>query len=361
MRYFKHLLLAGCCAISVVMSVGAAPQPQQSRSLVVLDKGCSKLVQPYDMAGTIGTTIKDTGASLAKKTGDKLKIWLGSGGKKSDAAAQKAELSQGFDEEARAAAKRGNWLPQQTEVAFGERAHAQETNLLERDSKIGLKVYPIADALLDDILGKLGESAPYKFQLFILKNSTRNALARPGGFLYLDYGLLSDPALLPKARFALAHEVAHVLQRHETRELQALIVDSFDSLAQLEQAKSDPNALLANLKIGKDTYILHHVDQELQADSCAARMLHKAYPDLQVLAESVNTFLADLAAAEAAAAKLPAAEPVAPASPGEAMPEMAQTAKALVTSGGPGHPTSQQRAQNLRTIHDEIVKAQSQG
>jgi predicted Zn-dependent protease len=72
-----------------------------------------------------------------------------------------------------------------------------------------------------------------------------NAMARPGGFLYVDQGLLSDSKAKLKARFALAHEVAHVLQRHETKELQGLIVDSFTAKDEMQKAilnaKKDPD------------------------------------------------------------------------------------------------------------------------
>ncbi len=62
-----------------------------------------------------------------------------------------------------------------------------------------------------------------------------------------------------KARFALAHEVAHVLQRHETKELQGMIVDSFTAKDEMQKAilnaKKDPDGLLRNVKVGKDIYV----------------------------------------------------------------------------------------------------------
>ncbi len=120
---------------------------------------------------------------------------------------------------------------------------------------------------------------------------------RPGGFLYLDVGLLKDPKQLDKAYFAVAHEVAHVLKRHETRELQGLIIDAFETAEDLKliaNATRDPEAILAKIKLNKDQYTRHHMDQELQADACAARVLGDSYLDDPKLARTIRAFLKEL-------------------------------------------------------------------
>ncbi|NJO13093.1 MAG: M48 family metalloprotease [Gammaproteobacteria bacterium] len=266
-----------------------------------------------------------------------------------------------LSDEARLDAKRMNWLPMRTEVLYGERAHAAETNLLERDSKLGGKHYPAADALLAKLLAQVTGQHDYSFQLFILKNASRNAVARPGGFLYLDQGLIDDPIQLPKAHFALAHEIAHVLQRHETRELQGMIVDSFSTRDEMQKAianvRTDPAAVLANVKVGKDIYARHHADQELQADSCAARLLARVYNEPRELAHALDAFLKDLPAPEAQSA--PAAAPNSSAPPMDSKTatqaaELAALTHEIVASPAARHPTTQERTDNLKAIYAEI-------
>jgi predicted Zn-dependent protease len=237
------------------------------------------------------------------------------------------------------------------EVLYGERLHAEETNLLDRDSRLGKKHYPTADRMLQESLSKIGEPHDYEFKVFILKNSTRNAVARPGGFLYIDQGLIEDPAGHPKAYFAFAHEVAHVLQRHETKELQSMIVDSISSRDELVKTifgvKKDPRIIFTHVKAKKNLFTRHHVDQELQADSCAAKLLSRVFPDLRSLANSLNAFLKDLPAPERTQPQPP---------PKSETDKLAATVHDIVDTPINRHPSSEERYRNLRAIYNEIMK-----
>jgi hypothetical protein len=75
-------------------------------------------------------------------------------------------------------AVQSNWMPLQTEETFGARAHEKILDqVLERESKIGIPLYALADAMLVELTRNVGEEYPYKLKLFILKNDTRNAVA----------------------------------------------------------------------------------------------------------------------------------------------------------------------------------------
>ena len=237
-RLTKSLRLVACTLAAAIAFSAANAQPDSIRTKeitklspkasVVLDKNCPTIVQPYTLTDNAATlalfstkeAVSDIGGRLLESAGSLLK-----GGSRPSIAPASSKLTAST----KLAAKQLNWLPMATEVAYGERLHQDEPALLERDSKLGLKHYPVADKILAQILDSVGEPQEYQFKLYILKNASRNAAARPGGFLYLDQGLVDDPAHLPKAYFALAHEVAHVLQRHETKELQSTIVDSVSS------------------------------------------------------------------------------------------------------------------------------------
>ena len=318
-----------------------------SKASVVLEKNCSVIVQPYTLSDNAASlamfsakeALSDVGTRFLQSAGSIL-----SGGRPSVAPA-----SNKLTASTKLAAKQLNWLPMTTEVAYGERLHAQEPAILERDSKLGQKYYPVADRILREVLDSVGEPHEYEFKLFILKNSSRNAAARPGGFLYMDQGLVDNDAQLPKAYFALAHEIAHVLQRHETKELQSNVVDSISSKDELVRvmgaSRGDPNAILAYVKVERNRLTQHHVDQELQADSCAVRLLSRALPDQKALAASINAFVKDLPKAEQAKASTPLG-------PDES--KLVQSVHDIVDTPVKRHPNNQERLQNLRSIYSEI-------
>jgi len=321
-----------------------------SKASVVLEKNCPVIVQPYTLSDNAASlavfgakeAVADVGARLLASAGSIL-----AGGRPSPSV---APASNKISASTKLAAKQLNWLPMTTEVAYGERLHQQEPAILERDSKLGQKYYPVADKLLREVLDSVGEGHEYEFKLFILKNSSRNAAARPGGFLYVDQGLVDNDAQLPKAYFALAHEVAHVLQRHETKELQSNVIDSISSKDDLMRlvttSRGDPNATLAYIKVERNRFTRHHVDQELQADSCAVRLLSRTLPDQKSLAASINAFVNDLPKAEHVQAS--------PASQSDEG-KLAQSVHDIVDTPVKRHPNNEERLQNLRSIYSEIT------
>jgi len=311
------------------------------RASVVLDKHCAELVQPYrltdnfasvamfsfkeevkDMSGHIGKLL---GSTSAPSTSDKLSA------------------------STKLAAKQLNWMPMTAEVLYAERQHNARQDILSRDSKLGRKYYPTADKMLREILASIDEPYDYNFKLFILKTDNRNALALPGGYLYIDQGLVDNPASLPKGYFALAHEISHVLQRHETKEMQSLVVDSFTVKTQLidtmKAAKGNPSVVVDRIKLEKGQFTKHHVDQELQADSCAVKMLSRVYPDRKNLAASIDAFVKDL----------PKTEPATPApAKGNDMQALADSVHDIVNSPVMRHPNTQERKENLQAIYREV-------
>lgn len=301
-------LHCACTATWVLLTASAAHGAQSvadaaaDRAQNVDDKSCAILVVPQDPKATLSNVVVDTG----KNTWDKAKrgmLGILSGTQQNlEVEAGKKELSDQY----RAGLKRGVWLPMSTEVEFGRRSHELIVDtILDRDSKLGQQLYPLADALLDEIERGIDKPHDYEFKLFIREESTFNAMALPGGFLYLDAGLLKEAAQHDKARFALAHEVGHVLQRHETRELQGLIVDSYDDGKELQKAVAKSSkgteqaqALLKNVKISKDSYVRHTEALELQADACSVRLIFNAYPGGKELSASTTAFISSLKTAE---------------------------------------------------------------
>jgi Zn-dependent protease with chaperone function len=318
-----------------------------SRALVVVDRHCAELVQPYRLTDNFASlSVFGLKEGLEAMPGQLNKM-LGTGG--ADAGTRSDKLG----DSAKRAAKQLNWMPMSAEVLYAERQHqARQNELLARDSKQGRKYYPTADKILSDILASIHEPYDYQFKLFIVTSDEHNALALPGGYLYLDKGLLTTPQLQQKAYFALAHEIAHVLQRHETKEMQSVVVDSFsaksDLLKLMKSAQGNPKAVVDRIKLEKGQFTRHHIDQELQADSCAVKMLSRVYPTRQQLAESLNAFIKDLPAATA--------DPTTQAASNQAL-AMAGDVEDIVKSPAMRHPNTQERKANLQEIYQEVTVA----
>ncbi|MDQ2641734.1 MAG: M48 family metalloprotease [Pseudomonadota bacterium] len=348
-RSVSRALLA--CTLTLLCASLPGGEAPMLRAQEVTDKLCKRIVQPFrisdNLIGAATTGVKAKAGSVACRL--------------------RGNCPTGDDAE-RAVRERliqSNWLPMQAEVRYGERAHALMADLvLERDSRLGKPSYQLADAMLAELTANLREEHPYELKLFVLKNETRNAVAMPGGYLYLDHGLLSDAKYHDKARFALAHELAHVFQRHETRALQALIVDSYgtqDDLGKLlDDMKRKPDAVIDRVQLEKDVYVRHQIDQELQSDACSARILARAYPEGGKAPDAVRAFVQDLPATEPAPASA-AAKQASPAAAGQSRPAPQQAVgigvkmQELAASPDSRHPTSAERVKNLQIVQADVA------
>ncbi len=249
-------------------------------SNVVLDPQCKTLVQPFGIA--------DNAASLAVFAAKlKLKGYV-DGLNNANANAKPVQMM----EILRYAAKSMNWLPMGMEVQLGEYL-LQDSEILDEDKNAdSRRTYEAGRKMLDDIVKDLPQPLPYEFRLKVRTTSFGNASALPGGIILVDRDLFKKGADLDYAYFVMAHEVSHVLQRHQTRVYQARLVDaveSFDGLKKLldNKAQANPGTLIGYGTALKKLFVNFTEQQELQADSCAMQMLAKHYPDSKLLTAKV--------------------------------------------------------------------------
>ncbi|HEX4136387.1 MAG TPA: M48 family metalloprotease [Bryobacteraceae bacterium] len=109
-----------------------------------------------------------------------------------------------------------NTLSFEEEIALG-RKFAQE---YEKD--VELIRNPLIGPYLDDIVRRLGKNSqrpdwPYRIQT--VNSAVINASAIPGGFLYVQRGMLEFVDDENELVGALAHEMGHVVARHTTNQL----------------------------------------------------------------------------------------------------------------------------------------------
>jgi len=169
-------------------------------------------------------------------------------------------------------------LDDQNEMRLGEQLHAMivQFNPTTRDGALQERVYKAAKPLLTKVARKQIQYNSFT----ILDSDEINAFSHPGGYVYLSRGLFSfigqEDAVL---QFILAHEIAHVDQRHIIRYL------------------LDPGVQSVNMSTLQKVYFLilplGYLDKdEFAADQWAYRQLialdHTPYEALKFLRKLKN-------------------------------------------------------------------------
>ncbi|MGZ3577648.1 MAG: M48 family metalloprotease [Syntrophales bacterium] len=106
-------------------------------------------------------------------------------------------------------------------------AHASFT--IEDERKLGKEFYErldksgvlIHNERIDAYINQLGnkvlaqsDKAPFEFRFSIIKSSAINAFATPGGYVYVNSGLITMVETESELASVLAHEIAHINKRH---------------------------------------------------------------------------------------------------------------------------------------------------
>jgi predicted Zn-dependent protease len=74
--------------------------------------------------------------------------------------------------------------------------------------------------VLGDSIARIADSRNLDWQFFIVDSKDVNAFAVPGGYIYLNRGLIERATNLAQVAGVLGHEVGHVTMRHSVRQMQ---------------------------------------------------------------------------------------------------------------------------------------------
>lgn len=85
----------------------------------------------------------------------------------------------------------------------------EKSNVLIRDQKINSYINKLGSTILAQ-----SEKAPFDFHFYVIKDSAINAFATPGGYVYVNRGLITLVEKESELAAVLAHEIAHVNARH---------------------------------------------------------------------------------------------------------------------------------------------------
>ncbi|HUR40585.1 MAG TPA: M48 family metalloprotease [Verrucomicrobiae bacterium] len=128
------------------------------------------------------------------------------------------------------------------------------------------------------------EAEPPDLTVFVMKDPRINAFALPGGFLGVNAGLLTTVRNESELAGVLAHELAHVTQRHIARTIEgtqtANIATWAAVLAAILAASANPEVVIAALSLGQAANYQRQVNftraHELEADRIGIRTMSRA-------------------------------------------------------------------------------------
>jgi predicted Zn-dependent protease len=137
-------------------------------------------------------------------------------------------------------------------------------------------------------LSSHAEEGQHQFYYFVLKDPVVNAFAVPGGFVAIQSGLILATRNENELAGVLAHETAHVTQRHIVRQIidqshEGLLASAAMLAAVLLGAtagRSNPNAIEGAVMAGESAMIQHQINytrsSEFEADRIGINTLAEA-------------------------------------------------------------------------------------
>lgn len=167
-------------------------------------------------------------------------------------------------------------LTQEQEIKVGAQAASQ----VERTQPI------LKDAIATQYIINLGNKLvanstrtdiPYRFR--IVDSKEINAFALPGGFIYINRGLIEASTTENELVGVLAHEIAHVTGRHGVNQVEkAQKANLALGLSRIFLERMSTGALIYNgaQLATKGAFLKFSRDHEREADRLGAEMMYKA-------------------------------------------------------------------------------------
>lgn len=116
-----------------------------------------------------------------------------------------------------AAASTGCAISTQQEVQMGTE-YAQQINSqlpIVKDPEIQRYIN-----VLGDSIAKLADDRSLDWQFFVVNASEVNAFAVPGGYIYVNRGLIERAQRMDQLAGVLGHEIGHVIRRHSVQQME---------------------------------------------------------------------------------------------------------------------------------------------
>ena len=161
-------------------------------------------------------------------------------------------------------------MSEEAELEMGRKYYSQilQSQALYQDPKIQSYVQSIGDSLAE-----LSHRSDLIYRFTVLDSPDVNAFALPGGYIFINRGLMVYLSSEEELAAVLGHEIGHVTARHSVRQISQAQVLSIISYALAREAGSAAGDL-ANIASGA-LVAGYGRDMELQADSLGAEYMAK--------------------------------------------------------------------------------------
>ena len=181
-------------------------------------------------------------------------------------------------------------VSQDQEVALG-RQNAEEIN-----SQLPIVTDPAIAGYIQDLgdsIAKTTSRADLDWHFYVVNTRQVNAFALPGGYVYVNRGLIESAKKLDELTGTLGHEIGHVIQRHSVKQMQntekanagLAVVCTLTSICQNGLAQ-------AAVQVGGTALFARHSRlDELQADSEAVVNVTRAGYDPQGIPDLFQVLL----------------------------------------------------------------------
>jgi predicted Zn-dependent protease len=166
------------------------------------------------------------------------------------------------------------------EVSMGRQDAAQVNAQLPIVSDPAIAAYI---QTLGEAIAKKTSRADLDWHFYVVNSKQVNAFALPGGFIYVNRGLIEGADRLDELAGTLGHEIGHVIERHSVKDMQTQQKTNMGLAAVCTLTNICHSGLAqAAVKVGGTAYFARHsrVD-ELQADSEAVVNVTRAGYDPQ--------------------------------------------------------------------------------
>ena len=161
-------------------------------------------------------------------------------------------------------------MSEDAELEMGRKYYSQilQSQALYQDPKIQSYVQSIGDSLAE-----LSHRSDLIYRFTVLDSPDVNAFALPGGYIFINRGLMVYLSSEEELAAVLGHEIGHVTARHSVRQISQAQVFSIISYAVAREAGSAAGDL-TNIASGA-LVAGYGRDMELQADSLGAEYMAK--------------------------------------------------------------------------------------
>ncbi|HYE33150.1 MAG TPA: M48 family metallopeptidase [Methylomirabilota bacterium] len=170
-------------------------------------------------------------------------------------------------------------LPIQWEEKLGDTVMAEfreEAELIT--NRVQLAYLERINAALQKGVG----ATPYKFRYHLMNETEANAFALPGGHIVVTTGLLRDAERSEQVAGVIAHELAHVTERHGMRTVVESLGPAFALTAVFRRDSAMARLAMVSAYVGIQRYSRDH---EREADDKAFEYLTRANIDPKGLIE----------------------------------------------------------------------------